>query len=112
MFLNVNDENSESCLLKVLIFRFGGYKREAGTSKSHIWKRCVEARISVGSGGGARGSGATSFFGFLSSILAPAWVSFLPAKCQVLGFMLSGIYLRDPETFLHRISAGHFSKKF
>ena len=77
-----------------------------------IWKRFVETRIAVGSGGGARGSGAASFFGFLSSILGPAWVSFLPAKCQVWGFMLSGIYLRDPEIQLHRLSAGHFSKKF
>ena len=87
-------------------------KREAAKSKVHIWARGVETRIAVGSGGGARGSSAASFFGFLSSILGPTWVSFLPAKCQVWGFMLSGIYLRDPETQLHRLSAGHFSKNF
>ena len=73
-------------------------KREAAKSKVHIWVHAVETRIAVGSGGGARGSSAASFFGFLNSILGPAWTSFLPAKCQVLGFMLSGIYHRDPET--------------
>ena len=95
-----------------LIFPFGRYQREAGTSEIHIWKRCVETRIAVGSGGRARGSGAASFFGFPTSILGPAWVRFLPAECLVWGFMLSGIYLRDPETQLHRLSAGHFSKNF
>ena len=49
---------------EALIIPCERYQRAAAKSKVHIWARGVETRIAVGSGGGARGSGAASFFVF------------------------------------------------
>ena len=81
-------------------------------SEVELLNSSVEARVAVGSGGGARLSNVSPVLVLSTLFWATRGLSFWATKLQDYIFMARWIHESDHKTQLHRSNSGHFSKKF